>query len=285
MRVTIQDVRRMKRRGERIAVLTAYDYSTAKLLDACAVPILLVGDSLGMVMLGAETTLEVTMDDMVRHTRAVVRGTSHALVVGDMPFLSYQVSPEDALRNAGRLMQAGGAQAVKLEGGRKMAATVERIVDTGIPVMGHIGLTPQSVYQLGGYKVQGRTLPVATRLIDDARALEQAGAFALVLEGVPAPLAERITQRVEIPTIGIGAGPGCDGQVLVIQDMLGLFTDFVPHHARQFGQIGKAIQQAVGEYVAGVADGSFPSQHESFDMDEALLRELDSRLEAEGSPR
>jgi 3-methyl-2-oxobutanoate hydroxymethyltransferase len=272
----------MKRRGQRFAMLTAYDYAVAKLLDAAGVPILLVGDSLGIVMLGYENTLGVTMDDMVRHTQAVVRGTKQALIVGDLPFLSYQVSADEAVRNAGRLIQEGGAQAVKLEGGMSVAGTVRRIVDCGIPVMGHIGLTPQSVHQLGGYKVQGRQVEVAARLMADAAALEKAGAFSLVLEGVPTALAARITARLSIPTIGIGAGPHCDGQVQVIHDLLGLFTDFVPRHARKYAELGEQIGQAVRQYATDVESGAFPTAKESFSMDERVLRELDD-LEAAGS--
>lgn len=279
MRITIQDIQQMKRRGQRIAMLTAYDYPTAKLLDEAGVPMLLVGDSLGVVVLGYETTLPVTMQDMLRHTQAVVRGARRALVVADMPFMSYQVSVEQAIRNAGRLIQEGGAQAVKLEGGSGVAPIVQRIVASGIPVMGHIGLTPQSVHQLGGYKVQGKTLPVAARLLDDAAALEAAGAFSLVLEGVPAPLAARISSRLNIPTIGIGAGPGCDGQVQVLHDMLGLFTDFVPKHAKQYVRLGETIRQAAAQYVAEVTAGQFPTEKESFTMDERILQALDTIAE------
>lgn len=274
MRVTIHQLQDMKRRGERFAMLTAYDYSMARLLDEAGVPVLLVGDSLGVVMLGYENTLPVTMDDMVRHTQAVARGARRAMVVADMPFMSYQVSPEEALRNAGRLIQEGGAHAVKLEGGSAMQATVRRIVECGIPVMGHIGLTPQSIHQLGGYKVQGKTLDAASRLLADALALEEAGAFSIVLECVPAPLAARITQRLRIPTIGIGAGPDCDGQVQVVHDILGLFTDFVPRHARRFAEIGERIKEAARQYVAEVASGTFPTSKESFSMDESILRDL-----------
>ncbi|MPZ15800.1 MAG: 3-methyl-2-oxobutanoate hydroxymethyltransferase [Chloroflexi bacterium] len=274
MRNTIQGIQDMKRHGDRIAMLTAYDYSTAKLVDAAGVPMILVGDTLGMVMLGYETTLHVTMDDMVRHIQAVVRGTSQALVVGDLPFMSYQASSDDAVRNAGRFLQDGGAQAVKLEGGVPMAATVRRIVDCGIPVMGHIGLTPQSVNQLGGYKVQGRTPEVASRLLDDARALEEAGAFSIVLECVPAPLSARITEGLSIPTIGIGAGPHCDGQVQVIHDILGLFSDLRPRHARRYAEVGDVIREALQQYVADVVAGTFPTAKESFSMDERILDTL-----------
>lgn len=279
MRVTINEIQGMKLRGEKFAMLTAYEYAVAKLLDDAGVPILLVGDSLGIVVLGHETTLGTTMGDMVRHTQAVVRGTQRALVVADLPFLSYQVSADKAIRSAGRLLREGGAQAVKLEGGAVVIETVRRIVGAGIPVMGHIGLTPQSINQLGGYRVQGKSLSVASRLLDDAQALEAAGAFAVVLEGVPAPLAARITERVRIPTIGIGAGPQCDGQVQVIHDLLGLFTDFIPRHARRYVDLGTHIKAAAKQYMTEVTEGSFPTANESFSMDEPVLRELERWLE------
>jgi 3-methyl-2-oxobutanoate hydroxymethyltransferase len=278
VRTTIQQIQEMKRRGERIAMLTAYEYSIAKLLDAAGVPMLLVGDSLASVVLGYETTIGATMDDMVRHTQAVVRGTQQALIVGDLPFMSYQVSAEEALRNAGRLMREGGAGAVKLEGGVSVAETVRRIVQAGVPVMGHIGLTPQSVHQLSGHKVQGRTAEVAARLLADAEALEQAGAFAVVLEGMPAPLAAEVTKRLHIPTIGIGAGPGCDGQVQVIHDLLGLFTDFVPRHARRYADLGEQIKEAARRYADDVRKGSFPTAKESFTMNPAILAEAEETL-------
>jgi 3-methyl-2-oxobutanoate hydroxymethyltransferase len=279
MRLTIQHFQQMKARAERFAVLTAYDYPIAKLLDEAGVPMLLVGDSLGIVVLGYETTLPVTMDDMVRHTQAVVRGSKQALVVADMPFMSYQASADEAVSNAGRLLQEGGAQAVKLEGGATVEPLVRRMVDAGIPIMGHIGLTPQSVHQLGGYKVQGKTPEVALRLLDDAEALEQAGAFSVVLESVPAPLAARITSRVRIPTIGIGAGPDCDSQVQVIHDILGLFTDFVPRHARLYAQLSDQIKDAARRFAADTASGAFPSEKESFSMDERVLAALNDRYD------
>jgi len=279
MRVTIQQLRDWKRQGQRFAMLTAYEYSIAKLLDEAGIPVLLVGDSMGSVVLGYENTLPVTLDDIIRHAAAVVRGSKHALVIADMPFMTYQPSVEDAMRNAGRLLQESGAQAVKLEGGVTVAPTVRRLVDAGVPVMGHIGLTPQSVHQMG-YKVQGKTVQVATQLLADAAALEQAGAFSIVLEGVPAALAQRITAAVSIPTIGIGAGPHCDAQVQVIHDILGLFTDFVPKHAKRYAELGAAIQLAVRQYADEVVAGAFPTEKESFTMDERVLKELD----AEPSP-
>ena len=258
MRVTIHDLQQMKERGERIAMLTAYDYSTARLLDEAGVPLILVGDSLGMVMLGYDTTLPVTVDMMVHHIRAVVRGTKQALVVGDMPFMSYQTGVSDALRNAGRFLQEAGCQAVKLEGGETMAETVRRLVEVGIPVQGHIGFTPQSVNQLG-LKVQGRSKDLARRLLNDAICLQQAGAFSIVLEMVPAPLAGIITRRVKVPTIGIGAGPSCDGQVLVCYDLLGMSLGHRPKFAKAFAELGDAVQEAARRFVGEVRHGAFPA--------------------------
>ncbi len=267
MRTTIRDLKGMKARGEKIAMITAYDYTSAKLLDESGVPIVLVGDSLGNVVLGYDSTVPVTMDDMVHHVKAVVRGTASAHVVGDMPFLSYHADHADAIRNAGRLLQEGGAQSVKLEGGRTVADAVRRIVDAGIPVMGHIGLTPQSVNQLGGYRVQGKTDESAARLLDDAAALEDAGAYAIVLECVPAGLASAITERLSVPTIGIGAGPYCDGQVQVFHDMFGLFSDFVPKHARRYAELGAAMRTATEQYITDVSSGEFPAETESYGLD------------------
>jgi len=274
MRVTIADLKQMKQRGEKIPMLTAYDYSTAKQLDEAGIPLILVGDSLGMVVLGYESTIPVTMDEMIHHTKAVVRGTKRALVVGDMPFMTYHTGVEDALRNAARFIQEAGAQAVKLEGGETVADKVKRIVECGIPVQGHIGLTPQSVHQLGGFKVVGKTPEAAVRLLNDAKALEQAGAFSIVLEAVPAPLSKLITQKVSVPTIGIGAGPDCDGQVQVVSDLLGLFTDFVPKHAKQYARLADIIKAAVADYMAEVKAGSFPTAKQSYTMDEKLIAEL-----------
>jgi 3-methyl-2-oxobutanoate hydroxymethyltransferase len=272
--VSIHSLKAMKKRGEKIAMLTAYDYPTARILDEAGVPIILVGDSLGMVVLGYDSTLPVTMADMIHHTKAVVRGSQRAHVVADMPFMSYQAGPEDALRNAGRLMQEAGAQSVKLEGGKTVAETVRRLVEAGIPVMGHIGLTPQSLHQFGGYKVQGKTPAAAVKLLNDAQALEEAGAYAIVLETIPAALAKLISERVSIPTIGIGAGPHCDGQVQVLHDMLGLYPDFVPKHAKQYAHLAEDARRAVQEYMAEVAEGQFPTEKESFIMDEAALSDL-----------
>jgi 3-methyl-2-oxobutanoate hydroxymethyltransferase len=279
MRVSIQDLKAYKQRGERFSMLTAYDYATACTLDAAGIPVLLVGDSLGMVMLGHETTLPVTLDDIIHHCRAVVRGTRNALIVADLPFLTYHVSPEEALRNAGRLIQEGGAQTVKLEGGRELAGTVERIVNAGIPVMGHLGLTPQSVNQLGGFRVQAKTTETIRDLVRDARALEAAGSFALVLECIPAPAAKIVTESVSIPTIGIGAGPDCDAQVQIITDLLHLIPGRIPKHARAYLEVGDLIRQAVEQYDADVRSGSFPTEKESFALPKGVdLGDLNAAL-------
>lgn len=273
-RVSITRLKAMKKRGERFAMLTAYDYPSARLVEEAGVPIILVGDTLGMVVLGYDTTIPVTMDEMLHHVKAVVRGTRKAHVVADMPFMSFQAGPQDALRNAGRMLKEGGAQSVKLEGGRRLADTISLLVSSGIPVMGHIGLTPQSVNQLGGYKIQGKTPAAAVKLINDAVALEQAGAYAIVLETIPAQLGEMITQKVSIPTIGIGAGPHCDGQVQVFHDLLGLFDEFVPKHAKRYAQLGEIIKGAVSQYVAEVKEGAFPTERESFLVDKPALSEF-----------
>ena len=276
MRVTIADIRQMKQKKENIPMLTAYDYVTAKMVDEAGVPLILVGDSLGMVMLGYESTIPVTMDEMIHHTKAVVRGTKKALVVGDMPFMTYHIDMSDALHNAARFIQEGGAQAVKLEGGEIVADKVSRLVGCGIPVMGHIGLTPQSIHQLGGFKVRGKGLEEARKLLKDARTLEEAGAFAIVLECTPAPLSDLITQKLAIPTIGIGAGPDCDGQVQVISDILGLYTEFVPKHAKQYAKLAGEIKAAVSRYIAEVTSRGFPTAEQSYTMDESLIKQLRS---------
>ena len=274
MRYRVHHFKEMKQKGEKFAMLTAYDYLTARIIDEAGVPLILVGDSLGNVVLGYETTIPVTMDVMVHHSKAVVRGVKNALVVGDMPFMSYHVSMEDALRNAARLIQEAGTHAVKIEGGTTVADKIKRMVDCGIPVMGHIGLTPQSINQLGGSRIQGKTPEAAQKLLEDALAVEQAGAFALVMETVPAPLATLITQKLTIPTIGIGAGAGCDGQVQVIHDVLGLTAGFVPKHARQYAKLADAIKAAVTEYQNDVKTSVFPAEANSFPMDEAVLDSL-----------
>lgn len=273
-RITASKLKAMKRRGELIVMATAYDYPSARLVEEAGVDVILVGDTLGMVVLGYETTVPVTMDEMVHHVKAVMRGVKRPLVVADMPFMSYQTGPDEALRNAGRFLKETGAQAVKLEGGVAVAETVRRLVEAGIPVMGHIGLTPQSLHKFGGYKVQGKTAKTAAKLLNDALALEQAGAFSIVLELVPTPLSRLISQRLKVPTIGIGAGPDCDGQVQVFHDLLGLFEGFVPKHARQYAQVGETIRKALTAYAQDVRDGRFPADEESFEMDEKALIEL-----------
>ena len=262
--VTVHTLLKMKEQGERIVVLTCYDALFARLLDDAGVDILLVGDSVNQVLAGAETTLSATLEQMIYHTRIVRRGAERAMVVCDLPFLTYQVSPAEAIRNAGRVMQETGCHAVKLEGGRPMAATVRALVDVGIPVMGHLGLTPQSVHALGGYRVQGRDEQTAERLKADAKALEDAGAFSVVLELVPAPLASQITKSLAIPTIGIGAGPACDGQVLVLPDMLGLNDRFAAKFVKRYAALAEDVREAVKLYAAEVREGRYPGPEHSF---------------------
>ena len=274
MRTTIRDIAAMKRRGERISMITAYDYTSARIVEAAGVDIILVGDSLGQVVLGYDSTVPVTMDDMIHHISAVVRGTEKVHIVGDLPFMSYQTSRSDAIRNAGRLLKEAGAQSVKLEGGRHVTKTMRRIVQSGIPVMAHIGLTPQAVHQMGGYRIQGRTTKAAIDLIEDAKAVEDAGAYALVLEGVPSQLAAIVTERLTIPTIGIGAGVHCDGQVQVFHDMMGLYTDFTPKHARKYAHLAEVMGTAVAEYIEDVRAQTFPSEDESFTLSPEVLAEL-----------
>ena len=262
--VSVHELLAMKERGERIVCLTCYDALFARLLDESGVDILLVGDSVNQVLAGGETTLSATLEQMIYHTRIVRRGASRALVVCDLPFLSYQISKEEAIKNAGRVMAETGCHAVKLEGGKPMAQTVRALVDVGIPVMGHLGLTPQSVHALGGYRVQGRDEKTAERLKEDAKALEDAGAFAIVLELVPAPLASQITKSLTIPTIGIGAGPACDGQVLVLHDMLGLNDKFVAKFVKRYAALAEDVREAVGLYAAEVREGRYPGPEHSF---------------------
>lgn len=259
---------------EKLVMLTAYDYSTARVMDMAGVDALLVGDSLGMVMLGYPDTLSVTVDDMVRHCAAVARGAQKALVVCDMPFMSYHVSVEDTVRNAGRLMTEGRAQAVKLEGGAEFAAEVRALTRASIPVMGHLGLTPQSVNAFGGFKVQGKSMAAAQKLLDDARALQEAGAFALVLECVPAALAERVTQALSIPVIGIGAGAGCDGQVLVWQDMTGMTLSHLPRFVKRFGEVGASLRSAVEAYAREVRAGAFPGEDHVYPLPDGMEKTL-----------
>lgn len=277
MRTTILDVQKMKTRGERIPMVTAYDYTSAQIADRAGVPLLLVGDSLGMVVLGHASTVPVTLDEMLHHIRAVVRGSEQALVIGDLPFLTYTTT-EQAIASARRVLQEAGAQAVKLEGGVAVAPIVARLVELGVPVMGHIGFTPQSVNQIG-MRVQGKHADQAAQLIMDAMALEAAGAFAIVLELVPAALAQAITTRLHIPTIGIGAGVNCDGQVQVWHDLLGLYTDFKPRHAKRYAELADTIGAALASYAAEVRAGSFPTTEHSSTMDEAALRAAIERVE------
>ena len=273
-RLSIHKLKEWKGEGRRFAMLTAYDYAMARLVEQAGVPVILVGDSLGTVVLGYDSTVPVTMRDMLHHTRAVVRATERCAVVADMPFMSYQANDDEAMANAGRFLQAG-ANAVKLEGGTEMVPLVRRMVAAGIPVMGHLGLTPQSVNQFGGHKLQGKTPAAAARIISDARALEGAGAFALVLETVPAPLAKMVTERITIPTIGIGAGPDCDGQVQVLHDLLGIYDDQRQfRHAKRYAVLGETIREAVRSYVAEVEEQAFPTAAQSFAMDEEALTEL-----------
>ncbi|MSP37843.1 MAG: 3-methyl-2-oxobutanoate hydroxymethyltransferase [Deltaproteobacteria bacterium] len=263
-KITVPHILKMKQRGEKITCLTAYDYSFARILDEAGVEMLLVGDSLGCVIQGGQNTLAVTMDEMIYHTRTVVRGRKRALVIGDMPFISYQVSREQALQNAGRFFKEAGAEAIKLEGGVAVRDAIHAIVAAGMPVMGHVGLTPQSVHQFGGYKIQGREKNRREAVMQDALAVEEAGAFAVVLEGMPSDLAQEITQRLTIPTIGIGAGGHCDGQVLVIHDMLGLFDDFTPKFVKQFANIKSAVSGAVKNFIGEVKEKTFPAEEHSF---------------------
>ena len=263
-RRTILDIGLMKERQEKIAVLTAYDYPFAKIMDAAEIDIILVGDSVGSVVSGYDTTLPVTLEEMLYHTRAVVRGSRQALIVTDMPFMSYQIDIPDARRNAGRLIKEGGAQAVKLEGGEQMAETIRALVAIDIPVMGHIGLTPQSVHRMGGFRVQGRQEEQARKILADARAVEDAGAFAMVLEGIPRDLARQVTESVSIPTIGIGAGADCDGQVLVIHDILGLCDKYSPKFVKRYADVSGTIADGIGAYIREVKSGAFPTNQHSF---------------------
>lgn len=274
MKNTVSTFREQKAKGEKISMLTAYDYSTAKLTDEASINGILVGDSLGMVVLGYEDTLPVTMEDMIHHTAAVCRGAKNTLVVGDMPFMSYQVSVEEAVYNAGRLMKEGRCQAVKLEGGASVCPQIRAITNASIPVMAHIGLTPQSINAFGGFKVQGKSEEAAKKLLEDAKAVEEAGAFAVVLECVPAKLAELISKSISIPTIGIGAGAGCDGQILVYQDMLGLFSDFTPKFVKKYANVGEMMTQAFRDYIADVQEGSFPAPEHTFAISEDVIKKL-----------
>ncbi len=278
-KVTTSTFRQKKERSEPITMLTAYDYPTALAEDQAGVDSILVGDSLGMVVLGYQTTLPVTMEDMLHHARAVSRGAKYALLIGDMPFMSYQISPEEAVRNAGRFLQEAGMDAVKLEGGRERIEAIHSIISAGIPVMGHLGLTPQSVNQLGGFRPQGKTASAAKRLLEDALLLEEAGCFSLVLESVPARLAELISKKLSIPTIGIGAGLGCDGQVLVTHDLLGLFDRFTPRFVKKYADFHAEMQRAFTEYISDVQGRSFPTTEHSVEMDDNEWQALQQALE------
>ncbi len=274
MKNTVVTIREAKERGEKVTMLTAYDYSMAKLIDEAGIEMILVGDSLGMVMLGYEDTLSVTMEDMIHHTAAVARGAKNALVVADMPFMSYQTSVYDAVLNAGRLMKEGRAQAVKLEGGREFADHIRAITNASIPVVAHLGLTPQSLNAFGGFKVQGKSEAAARKLLEDAQIVEEAGAVAVVLECVPAKLAKLVTEKLHIPTIGIGAGADCDGQVLVYQDMLSMFGDFKPKFVKRFGEVGTVMKEAFQKYSEEVKAGTFPAPEHTFKIDDDVIEKL-----------
>jgi len=274
MKNTILTFKDLKKQHKKISMLTAYDYSTARLFDECNINGILIGDSLGMVIKGDEDTLGVTIDEVIYHTKAVKKGAKNALIVSDMPFLSYHISVEQAVLNAGRLVKEGGAHAVKLEGGAHVIKQIEAIVNAQIPVMGHLGLTPQSVNAFGGFKVQGKNEETVKKLIEDAKLIEKAGAFAVVLEGIPGKVAEMITDSISIPTIGIGAGKECDGQILVYQDMLGMFNDFVPKFVKQYANLGTVIKEAVGSYISEVQNGNFPEEKHTFSINEEELKKL-----------
>lgn len=274
MKNTTTSIMQMKHSGNKISMLTAYDYTTARLLDEAGVNTILVGDSLGNVVLGYEDTISVTMEDMIHHSAAVARGAKNALVVTDMPFMSYQTGVYDAVVNAGRLMKEGRAGAVKLEGGAEICPQIEAIVAAGIPVVSHLGLTPQSINAFGGFKVQGKTEAAAKKLIEDAKAIEAAGAFAVVLECVPVKLAKLVTDSIQIPTIGIGAGAGCDGQVLVIYDMLGMFSDFKPKFVKHFANAGDVIREAVKSYIEEIDNGTFPAEEHCYKIDDEIIEKL-----------
>ena len=280
-KVTLRFIQAMKKRREPISMLTAYDYPTALIMDQAGIDIILVGDSLGMVVLGYDSTLPVTMDDMIHHCKAVSRGAKYALLVGDMPFMSYQASTSEAVRNAGRFLQESGMNAVKLEGGIERAETIKAIVNAGIPVMGHLGLTPQSVHKLGGYRPQGKDAEAAYKLLEDAQILEEAGCFSLVLESIPGKLAELVSQHLEIPTLGIGAGVGCDGQVLVTHDLLGLFERFTPRFVKRYANLAEEMKKAFGEYIQEVKGKTFPGTQHTVEMSE---EEWECLIEKLGQP-
>ncbi|MFX0042303.1 MAG: 3-methyl-2-oxobutanoate hydroxymethyltransferase [Candidatus Hodarchaeota archaeon] len=279
-KVTIKDIIEKKRKGEKIVTITSYDYSFAKIVDESDFDLILVGDSLSMVMLGYRNTLSVTMDEMIHHTKAVSRAVSNALIVGDMPFLSYKIDINEAVKNAGRFIQEGGAEAVKVEGGTEICPTIKAMINADIQVMGHIGLTPQAIYKFGGFLVQGRTLEAAKKLILDAKNLEEMGVFSIVLESIPWQIAKLITSIVEIPTIGIGAGSYCDGQILVIHDMLGIFTEIKPKFLKYFGNIGESIRKALENYKSEVIDGRYPDYEHSYEFPEKDLDNINEWVES-----
>lgn len=280
-RVSVRLIQAMKTRHEPISMLTAYDYPTAQIMDQAGIDIMLVGDSLGMVLLGYESTLPVTMDEMIHHCKAVARGAKYALLVGDMPFMSYQASTETAVRNAGRFLQEGGMNAIKLEGGSERGETIRAIVNAGIPVMGHLGLTPQSIHKLGGYRPQGRDVETAYKLLEDALILQEAGCFSLVLESIPGRLAQLVSQRLEIPTLGIGAGAGCDGQVLVTHDLLGIFERFTPKFVKKYANLAGEMRRAFSEYIAEVKANTFPDAEHTVEMSDDEWQCLEERLAKE----
>jgi len=284
--VTVRTLAKMKQAGEKIAMMTAYDYPTARLLSEAGVHILLIGDSLGMVVQGQTTTVPVTLDQMIYHASMVSRGaTNGAMVVADLPFLTYQVTPEDAMRSAARMMQEGGVHGLKLEGGKELAPTVSRLVQAGIPVMGHIGLTPQSVHAFGGFAVQGKTADAAMRMIEDAKAIEEAGAFAIVLEAVPAEVAAAVTEQLAIPTIGIGAGPQCDGQVLVFHDFIGYTSGYIPKHNKRYASIAETIVTAARQYVDEVKSGAFPGEEQTVHLQASEQEAFQDLLQRKGERR
>jgi len=278
-KVTIKDILEKKKKGEKIVTITSYDYSFAKIVDQTDIDLILVGDSLSMVMLGYKNTLSVTMDEMIHHTKAVSRGVSNALIVGDMPFLSYKINQTDAVKNAGRFIQEGGAEAVKVEGGTEICPTIKAMINADIQVMGHIGLTPQAIYEFGGFLVQGKTIEAAKKLILDAKNLEESGVFSIVLESIPWQLAKIITSRVDVPTIGIGAGEYCDGQILVIHDMLGIFTDIKPKFLKYFSNIGESIRHALNDYRDEVINEIYPDREHSYEFPQQELNKINKWIE------
>ncbi|MFX1388780.1 MAG: 3-methyl-2-oxobutanoate hydroxymethyltransferase [Promethearchaeota archaeon] len=279
-KVTIKDIIEKKKKGEKIVTLTSYDYSFAKIVDEVGIDLILVGDSLSMVMLGYKNTLSITMDEMIHHTKAVSRGVTNALIVGDMPFLSYKINKTEAVKNAGRFIQEGGAEAVKVEGGTEICSTIKAMIDADIQVMGHIGLTPQAIYQFGGFLVQGKTIQTAKKLILDAKNLEEAGVFSIVLESIPWQIAKIITESINIPTIGIGAGTYCDGQILVIHDMLGIYTDFKPKFLKYFGKIGKSIRKALIDYKNEVINSIYPDREHSYEFPQQEITKINQWVES-----